>query len=85
MIKIDMITTIVTTSTVAIVNMYALGGTLALISLIAFATMLISKDVTTNPSSKISKRVNQAINIAFIPLLVLFLIVVIVQVIHILW
>ena len=80
-----MITTIVTTSTVAIVNMYALGGTLALISLIAFATMLVSKDVTSNPMNKVTKRVNQAINIAFIPLLVLFIVIVVVKVIQILW
>jgi hypothetical protein len=80
-----MITTIVTTSTVAIVNMYALGGTLALISLIAFATMLVSKDVTSVPINRISKRVNQAINIAFIPLLVLFIVIVAVKIIQILW
>jgi hypothetical protein len=80
-----MITTIVTTSTVAIVNMYALGGTLALISLIAFATMLVSKDVTSNPLNKLTKRVNQAINIALIPLLVLFIVVVAAKIIQILW
>jgi hypothetical protein len=80
-----MITTIVTTSTVAIVNMYALGGTLALISLVAFATMLVSKDVTANPATKLSKRVNQAINIAFIPLIVLFFVVVVAKILQILY
>ncbi len=79
-----MITTIVTTSTVAIVNMYALGGTLALISLIAFASMLITKDVTTNPFNKVGRRLNQAVNIAFLPLLVLFIVIAVVKIAQIL-
>jgi len=77
-----MITTIVTTSTVAIVNLYAVGGTLALIGVVALATLLISKDMTVNVSDKISKRVSQAVNIGLFPLLVLFLVLVVMKVVQ---
>ncbi len=79
-----MITTIVTTSTVAVVNLYAVGGTLALIGIIALATLLVTKDMTSNNADKLNKRVGQAVNIGLFPLVVLFLAVVIVKIIQIL-
>jgi len=77
-----MITTIVTTSTVAIVNMYAVGGTLALIGIIALATLLVTKDMTVNVADKVSRRVGQAVNIGLFPLLVLFLVLVIIKIVQ---
>jgi cytochrome bd-type quinol oxidase subunit 2 len=77
-----MITTIVTTSTVAIINMYAVGGTLALIGIAALAVLAVTKDMTTNTSDKLSRRVSQAVNIALFPLIVLFLVLVVIKVIQ---
>jgi hypothetical protein len=80
-----MITTIVTTSTVAIVNLYALGGTLAMIGIVALATLLVTKDMTVNVADKLSRRVGQAVNIGLFPLLVLFLVLLILKVVQALW
>ncbi len=79
-----MITTIVTTSTVAVVNLYAVGGTLALIGIIALATLLVTKDMTINIAGKLSRRVSRAVNIGLFPLVVLFIAIVVAKIIQIL-
>jgi ABC-type branched-subunit amino acid transport system permease subunit len=77
-----MISAIVTTNTISIVEMYALGGALTLVGIVAFATLLVSKDVTSTSTSKVSKRVSQALNIAFVPLLMVFLMILIAKLIE---
>ena len=77
-----MITTIVTTSTVAIINMYAVGGALAIIGVAALVMLAVTKDMTANASDKISKRVSQAVNIGLFPLIVLFLVLLAVKIIQ---
>jgi hypothetical protein len=71
-----MIATIVTTTTVSTVTVYTLAGSLALIGILAMAAMLISKDVTATASGERAKRINKALNIALIPLLIVFIVVV---------
>lgn len=68
-----MIATIVTTTTVSTVAVYTLGGSLALVGIAALATLLISKDVTSAGRSELARRINRALNIAFFPLLIVFL------------
>lgn len=72
-----MIATIVTTTTVTTVTVYTLAGSLALVGILAMAALLISKDVTATSSGERAKRINRALNIALIPLLIVFLAVVI--------
>jgi hypothetical protein len=71
-----MIATIVTTTTVSTVTVYTLAGSLALIGILAMAALLISKDVTVTASSQRAKRINQALNIALVPLMIVFMAVV---------
>ena len=78
-----MIATIVTTTTVSTVTVYTLAGSLALIGIVAMATLLISKDVTATATSLRARRINQALNIALLPLLVVFALVVVAKVTNI--
>jgi hypothetical protein len=79
-----MIATIVTTTTVSTVTVYTLAGSLAFIGILAMAAMLISKDVTTTAGGERAKRINRALNIALIPLLIVFVIVIASKVVGIL-
>jgi hypothetical protein len=78
-----MIASIVTTTTVSTVTVYTLAGSLALIGILAMAALLISKDVTATATSLRARRINQALNIALLPLLVVFALVVIAKVTNI--
>ncbi len=78
-----MIATIVTTTTVSTVTVYTLAGSLALIGIVAMAALLISKDVTATATSLRARRINQALNIALLPLLVVFALVVVAKVTNI--
>jgi hypothetical protein len=69
-----MIATIVTTTTVSTVTVVTLGGSLAIVGIAALVTLLISKDVTTTSTNQLARRVNKALNIALIPLIVIFLV-----------
>ena len=71
-----MIATIVTTTTVSTVTVYTLACSLALVGILAMAALLISKDVTANASGERAKRIHRALNIALIPLLIVFIVVV---------
>ena len=75
-----MIASIVTTTTVSMVSIYTLAGSLALISILAMTAMLVGKDVTSMVSSKRAKRINKSLNIAIFPLLVVFVFVVVAKV-----
>jgi cytochrome bd-type quinol oxidase subunit 2 len=78
-----MIASIVTTTTVSTVTVYTLAGSLALIGILAMAALLISKDVTATATSERAQRINRALNIALIPLMIVFGIVVIAKVMEI--
>jgi len=71
-----MIATIVTTTTVSTVTVYTLAGSLALVGILAMMALLISKDVTSTANGERAKRIHRALNIALIPLLIVFVVVV---------
>jgi hypothetical protein len=77
-----MIATIVTTTTVSTVTVYTLAGSLALIGILAMAALLISKDITTTASSERAKRINRALNIALVPLIIVFAAVMIAKILE---
>ncbi len=68
-----MIATIVTTTTVSTVTVVTLGGSLALVGIVALITLLASKDLSSVSRSEQMRRLNRALNIAIVPLLVVFL------------
>jgi hypothetical protein len=77
-------TTIVTTSVAALASVNILGPIPILIGAVLFAALLIAKDVTANSTTESSKRLNQAVTIAFIPMCVLFGLVFIAKIIEVL-
>lgn len=66
----------VTTSTVTTVTT-AIAGSVALVGIIILFGLLVQKEVTTASNENRLKRLGKALNIAIIPLLIAFLLIVI--------
>jgi hypothetical protein len=74
----------VTTSTVSTVTTAAIYGSVALIGILVLLTLLIQKEVTTAGSSSRLKRLSKALNIAIVPLLIAFVLIVVTKVMEVL-
>ncbi len=72
-----------TTSTVTIVST-AIAGSVALIGILVLFSLLIQKEVTTATDNERQKRFGKALNIALIPLLIAFILIVIYRVAEVL-
>jgi hypothetical protein len=72
-----MIASIVTTTTVSMVSIYTLAGSLALISILAMTAMLVTKDLSSTVAGERARRISRALNIAIFPLLVVFVLLVV--------
>ena len=70
----------VTTSTVSTVTTVALAGSIGLIGIVLLFTMLVQKDVTSSSSDKRLNRLGKTLNIAIIPLLIAFALIVVVKI-----
>ncbi len=74
-----MISTI-TTSTVTTMANISLAGTLGLIAIIFLLTLLVQKEISTSISGKKMLRLSHALNVAILPLLIVFVSIVVVRV-----
>jgi hypothetical protein len=70
----------VTTATVTTVTTVTLAGSVALIGIIVLFSLLIQKEVTAASGSPGLAKLGKALNIAIIPLLIAFILVVITKV-----
>jgi hypothetical protein len=68
----------VTTSTVSNV----LVGSIALIGIFFFFALLVQKEITTTATGSRMKRLGQALNVAILPLLIAFILIVVTKVIE---
>jgi hypothetical protein len=71
----------VTTSTVSMVMTATIAGSAALIGILVFFALLIQKEVTTTATESRMKRLGQALNVAIIPLLFAFILLVVTTVV----
>jgi hypothetical protein len=71
---------IVTTSTIATVTTAAIAGSVSLIGIIVLFGLLIQKEVTTTSNSQRLSRLGKVLNIAIIPLLIVFIFIVITKI-----
>jgi hypothetical protein len=62
----------VTTSTISTVTTTALSGTLTLIAVIVLFTLLVKREIINTTSYPWAKRLQEILNIAIIPLFVVF-------------
>jgi hypothetical protein len=67
----------VTTSTVST----AIAGSVALVGIFVFFALLLQKEVTTTASGNRMKKLGQALNVAIIPFLIVFILIVVTSVI----
>jgi cytochrome bd-type quinol oxidase subunit 2 len=74
----------VTTSTVTTVTTAALAGSVALVGILILFGLLVQKEVTTASSENRLRKLGKALNIAIIPLLIAFLLMVIFRVAEVL-
>ena len=70
----------VTTSTVTTVTTAAIAGSVALIGILILFGLLVQKEVTTASNENRLKKLGKALNIAIIPLLIAFILIVIFRV-----
>ena len=70
----------VTTSTVSTVTTAALAGTLALIGILVLLSLLIQKELIPSASGERLQKLNRALNIGIVPLLIAFIAIVITKV-----
>ena len=66
----------VTTSTVSTVTTAAIAGSVALVGIFVFFTLLLQKEITTTASGTNMKKLSQALNIAIVPMLIAFVVIV---------
>lgn len=74
----------VTTSTITTVTTVAIAGSVALIGIVVLFGLLVQKEVTTTSKSGRLSRFGKALNIAIIPLLIAFILIVVFKVAEIL-
>jgi hypothetical protein len=73
----------VTTSTVSTITSAALFGTLGLVGVLVLITLLIQKEILSPLKDVRVIRLQQALNIAIIPLLIVFLLIAATKIIEI--
>ncbi len=76
--------TTVTPTTISILTTAALAGSLSLIVIFVLIALLIQKELTTAAGGSRLKRVRQMLNMAIVPLLIVFILTVIVKVTEVL-
>jgi hypothetical protein len=74
----------VTTATVSTVTTAAIAGSVALIGIIVLFGLLLQKEVTTASPGDRMKKLGKSLNIAIIPLLIAFILIVISKVTEVL-
>ncbi len=72
-----MISTVVTTSTVSTATATAITSSLAIIGIVVLLALLVQKEIFSSSEKKLSKRFNQALNIALPSMLIAFIMIVI--------
>jgi len=70
----------VTTATVSTVTTVALAGSLGLIAIITLLTLLVQKEIASADETQPSRALSRALNIAIVPLLIGFVMIVAVKV-----
>ncbi len=70
----------VTTSTVTTLANVSLAGTLGLIAIILLLIFLVQKEISSTAASKKMARWSRSLNLAILPLLIVFVAVVIVRI-----
>ena len=78
-----MISTI-TTSTVSAVTSGALAGSLVMIGVLVLLSLLIQKELVTTGTGNRAQRISRALNIAIVPLLIVFGMVVVNKIMEVL-
>ena len=73
-------TTTVTTVTVSTVTAMGLTGALALVTAVAALVLLMSKEIATTAGGERVRQWSRTLNVALIPLLIAFAVIVMVQV-----
>ena len=74
----------VTTTTVSTVTTVALAASLGLVSVITLLSLLIQKELVTTATSPRAKVLSRALNIAIVPLLMVFILLTAVRVAEVL-
>ncbi len=74
----------VTTSTVSTVTTAALAGSVALIGILVLLTLLIQKELTTSGEHGHLQKWGQRLNVAIVPLLIAFVLIVTFKVVEVL-
>jgi hypothetical protein len=74
----------VTTSTVTILTVAGIAGSLALIGILVLISLLVQKEMATAAPSTRLQRLSRALNIGILPLLIAFGLIVIFKVLEVL-
>ena len=74
----------VTTTTVSILTIAALAGSLALVGILVLIALLVQKELATATGSSRAEKLSQALNIGIIPLMIAFLLIVVFKVAEVL-
>ncbi|HEX2910539.1 MAG TPA: hypothetical protein VH186_06990 [Chloroflexia bacterium] len=77
-----MITTVTTTTTTTVTTISAVS--LALIAILTLLSLLISKEIISSSSSERARRLSRSLNIAIVPLVLVFFATAIAQIIKVL-
>ena len=70
----------VTTSTVTTLTNVALAGTLGLITIVVLVILMIQKEVTSTVRDRRTERLSGALNIALVPLVIVFVAIVLTKI-----
>lgn len=77
-----MITTVTTTTTTTVTTISAVS--LALIAILTLLSLLVSKEIISCSTSEKAKRLSRALNVAIVPLVIVFFATAIAQVLKVL-
>lgn len=72
-----MISTVVTTSTVSTATATVLTSSLAVVGILVLIALLIQKEISSSSEKKVSQRFSKVLNIALIPMLITFVLIVV--------
>lgn len=73
-----MITTVTTTTTTAVAAVSA--GSLALVAICTVLLLLINKEIILSSQSERAVRLNKALNVALVPLLIVFVLTIVIRI-----
>ncbi len=76
-----MITTVTTTTTTTVTTIAALS--LALVAIMTLIILLINKEIISHSTNERARRLSKALNIAIIPLAIVFVITAVVQILRV--